>query len=405
MIDVLIMIFFGSICMLLSDNIIYSFWGIDIKCIVFLTIVIWGIIKIIQSTLRMFNFEQKKTLLFQIHTNISDINYIRLLNDVLYFRKDKQSIEKFKQEIRTICLKYSFAENEIIFEILDESEEKLFFTAYERYKKELRKRYSDKMYLSDTLKMTFEKLSWDFTMSLNQNKGVKNIFNISLVFILINLTIYVYSCKNRIPDTSIAIGIVLLLGIYYILIIKSGSFDDNINFILYILTDMAITSHAVLDGIGVCETEKSIILYSVKVLLCTMLFLQPINNINNSSSYLEKRLKTDTEITTRIWNIYVYKVYQKYRVAILWISLVLVIAFIIIQYAAIIYQHGSQDFLECIYESCLNYFTGSQKDYVAYNKVLGVAFLSQSVIAFFINAFFIVKIVEGIFIKKNEWNM
>lgn len=51
--------------MLLSDNIIYSFWGIDIKWIVFLTIVIWGmIIKIIQSTLLMFDFEQKKTLLF-----------------------------------------------------------------------------------------------------------------------------------------------------------------------------------------------------------------------------------------------------------------------------------------------------------------------------------------------------
>lgn len=57
-IDVMIMIFLGSICMLLSDNIIYSFWGIDIKWIVFLTIVIWGmIIKIIQSTLLMFDFE------------------------------------------------------------------------------------------------------------------------------------------------------------------------------------------------------------------------------------------------------------------------------------------------------------------------------------------------------------
>lgn len=134
-------------------------------------------------------------------------------------------------------------------------------------------------------------------------------------------------------------------------------------------------------------------------------FLQPINNINNNSTYLEKKLKSDFEISTRIWNMYIYKVYQKYKNTFLWISLIMVIFFNIVQYAAIVYYNGNQDIAMCLYGSISNYFTGSQNGNQDSNEIVSIAYLAQSVIAYFTNTFFIVKIVEGIFLKKKKWNV
>lgn len=273
MIDFFIIVFYGSMCILLKEDIVKHFFGVSIKWIVIAMFFIWVLLKICQRCIVQFNLAQKKFLLSQLYANMSEVNYSRLINDILLSTNGDQSVDTFKSEIEDICAKHAFVENEKIFEIVNIDEEKLFDITIRTYKEDLRKRYMDKMDISSSLKLSYDKLLLDFFIGMNRVKGwPKGTLNILILWML-EFLIYVIAYKYNIVEFSLVVGLLILIGAYYVFIRKdSESFDNNINFLLFIMLDIGTCAIMATGILGVCKSVTGVVLLSIRVLFCTMFF-------------------------------------------------------------------------------------------------------------------------------------
>lgn len=181
-----------------------------------------------------------------------------------------------------------------------------------------------------------------------------------------------------------------------------NSFTYNIGYYFYIIINIGYTCIMPVYSIELFYSVSAVLLISVKMIVCMIMAMWPINNIYNYNAI--ENIKRTECLDEQLYLAMAYKIFRKLKTPIIWATLLLIIIMNIFVYTVITYNYVvGYGGIECLYNSALNYFTGNTIiPSVELVGQLEVIMLSQNIVAFVINTMFIANLLECVFSVKKD---
>lgn len=401
--NIIIIFYFFIISICAQDRILSFLMGRDrAKYFIIISAVICMLIVILYDFHEKGNRACKKRLLDDIERIVTRFEYIQLIKALHVPLCSEMSFDKFKENIWKVVLEKKIGKKDEIRSLLDTDKFEFLNETIEHQKEETEEKYSkniDKrlMRILDeyTLEMDFISVAYKMQMKWYAK---------FLVFVILEVIFFILAMRYQKGNTVIVFSILTII-VFYVFMTKSKSgFDNNWDFVFMILADMFSTGIITINNSEISENMMGVFLLSLKIMVCILLSLLILNRMSDAGVVFNNT-EDENSIVNRVSEAYMHKLYFKYKTFILWGSLIIIICFNIFEFGAIMWRNGYRDIERCFYDSALNYFSGNVSLDIYENSIISVALLLQSIIAFFTNTIFIVKIVENIFNTKNNWEI